>query len=409
MVCLLLLDNLDMAEGNALHCKNVRADKLEKVAQMRLTDTYIIPTYIIPSALGCVTGTLLFLSWRGMYADSTEGMVFMICASACMIFLAFIIFHYQVLLRRVLQMEASYAKTRNNLFSQFTAIKPPEDNPSQNVSQTDIIDIDPLEIVVKKNPEDSNLTNVVQLHSSQNKTASAIDPQNKIIINLQAVIKMNERSVQAYEVLARMETKNGTYKSATEIFESFNKKAEFHYLDKTILEQTVEVLDCLDKSSDLIMHINISRQTLESKTAFNKFYAILNDHVLTCNNLILEISQQQFSSLSAASRNRLFSIAELGFKLSIDNCTDYVSLMTLVEEKLVSVIKTPVTKLFEVNNKTHEHQIIAFMKKCEMDGVPFIVTHVDEGYQLQELIKYNVLYAQGFLFSAPKRPTSKAT
>lgn len=320
-----------------------------------------------------------------------------------MVLLAFILLHYQSMLRKVLKLEAAHRRNPDSLFRQFGDITQTTRSPQTPHQQTDILDIKPLEVNVKKNREESNLNNVFQLYTHEDKAAE----KNNIIINLQAVIEMRKRSVFAYEVLARMENKNGTYKSATEILENFKKKAEFHYLDKTILEQTIEVLECLDENSDLVMQINLSKQTLESKAAFTKYYALLKAHVSICDNLVIEIPQQQFYSLSGMSRNRLLSITTLGYKLSIDNCLDYVALLSLVEGKQISVIKTPITKFFEITNTVHKHKIEAFMKVCEANDVTFIVTHVDEGYQLQELIKYNVNYAQGFLFSAPKRPKSK--
>lgn len=327
----------------------------------------------------------------------------MICAAAFMVLLGFILVHYQSMLRKVLKLEANHRRNPDSLFRQFGDITQPNVNSKEQHKQTDILDIEPLEVSVKKSREESNLNNVFQLYSHEDK---AIE-KNNIIINLQAVIEMRKRSVFAYEVLARMETKNGTYKSATEILENFKRKAEFHYLDKTILEQTIEVLECLDENSDLVMQINLSKQTLESKAAFTKYFALLKAHSSISDNLVLEIPQHQFYSLSSVSRDRLFSITELGYKLSIDNCMDYVALLNLVEGKQISVIKTPITKFFEITNTVHKHKVEAFMKVCEANGVTFIVTHVDEGYQLQELIKYDVHYAQGFLFSAPKRPKSK--
>lgn len=325
-----------------------------------------------------------------------------------MVLLAFIMLHYQSMLRRVLKLEAGQARNPDSLFSQFSHAAKATTRPNMPQNQTDILDIEPLEVSVKKSPEESNLTNVFQLYTEEDRAANAASRKNNIIINLQAVIEMRKRSVFAYEVLARMENKNGTYKSASEILDNFKRKGEFHYLDKTILEQTVEVLDCLEENSDLVMQINISKQTLESKTAFTRYYALLKTHVSISNNLVLEIPQQQFFSLSSVSRERLTSITKLGFKLSIDNCLDYVGLLSLVEGKQISVIKTPITKFFEITNTVHKHKIEAFMKVCEANDVTFIVTHVDEGYQLQELIKYDVNYAQGFLFSAPKRPKSKS-
>lgn len=364
---------------------------------MRYANLYFIPSFLMPAMLGLISGIFAFLSLRATASDTMEGTLFLVCAAGSVLLLGFIFTHYHLMMSRVSKLEA-----KQHALAKAT--------PSQDLSQysyspkTDILGLDPFEIEIKKSLNESNLTNVVQLHDEADKQ---IKKNNKIIINLQAVIEMKGRSVHAYEVLARMESHNGIYKSATEIFEGFKKNSEFHYLDKTILEQTVEVLQCLDEGSDLLMHINISKQTLESKAAFAKYYTILKSNVGICNNLVLEISQQQFSELSGASHNRLLSIVDMGFKLSIDNCTNYCALSNLIEKKAVAVIKTPVTKFIEINDHNKERKIRSLMQACKDQDVPFIVTHVDEGYQLQELIRFNVLFAQGFLFSAPKRPKSK--
>jgi EAL domain-containing protein (putative c-di-GMP-specific phosphodiesterase class I) len=364
--------------------------------------------YILPPVLGAISGTVFFLTWRATYSNTMEGVIFMICASACMVLLAFILLHYQSMVRKVLKLEAGKFKNAKTMVGQASHATQADTMPGMPQNQTDILDIEPLEVSVKKSPEESNLTNVFQLYTEEDRVANAANSKNNIIINLQAVIEMRKRSVYAYEVLARMDNRNGTYKSASEILETFKRKGQFHYLDKTILEQTAEVLDCLDENSDLVMQINISKQTLESKTAFTRYYALLKAHLSISDNLVLEIPQQQFFSLSSVSRERLFSITKLGFKLSIDNCLDYVALLNLVESRQINVIKTPITKFFEITNTVHKHKIEAFMRVCEANDVTFIVTHVDEGYQLQELIKYDVNYAQGFLFSAPKRPRPKS-
>lgn len=361
---------------------------------MRYADQYLLPSF-----LGLVTGTFAFMIWRAFHAQTMEGILFMVCAGASALLLGFILTHYQSLMRRVMKLE------KNQFRRDHAAVEQKLQNPTL---KRDILGLDPLEIDIRKSTENSNLTNVVHLHKSLDRKADRTEEQNNdIIINLQAVIEMKGRSVHAYEVLARMESADGNYRNAAEILDGFKKRAEFHYLDKTVLEQTVEVLKCLDDEDDLVMHINISRQTLESKSAFEAYMLILKTHVAIHDKLVLEISQQQFAMLSGASRKRLFSIVKLGFRLSIDNCTDYAPLVHLLEHDAIAVIKTPVTRFSDVEDQATERKMIALMKLCDARKVPFIVTHVDEGYQLQELMRYNVQYAQGFLFSAPKRPQSK--
>lgn len=326
------------------------------------------------------------------------GSIFLMAASICIVMLGYVLIHSKVFLNTPAK-QGNQAQYLENVFNDLNTPKATPPTKKSWANQKDIMGLMPLKLDLTHN-------GIVPKHSTKGKALNTDDEPDNVIINLQAVIELNKRSVHSYEVLARMETSNGNYKSAREIFAGFKKKTQFQILDQNVLKQTVDVLSCLKMQNGLIMHVNISSQTLEGCSAFTRFYEVLKNHTNVCDNLVIEISQQQFSSLTRIARLRLLSIPSLGFRLSLDNCTDFARLAVLLETNKIACVKTPIMKFFEMDNAANEKQVIDIMSKCKTRGIPFIVTHVDEGYQIQQLIKYDVAFAQGFLFSAPKRPVS---
>jgi len=210
-----------------------------------------------------------------------------------------------------------------------------------------------------------------------------------------------------YEAFVRLELSNGKIANASEFLPRAIKSGIIRDIDHQMLFKVIRLLRELDRQEIKPgIFWNMSHDTLTSKKAQYAIQNLLRANSSFCSQIHAEISQTTYQNLKSGGLRKLSTLREMGLPLSIDQCTDIDLINRLIKSGMFTHIKIPTTTLigYDGNDIAFAGQEISHLAS-ELD-VKIIATHVEEEFQVMELIDQDILFGQGNLFSKP-RPVKK--
>ena len=229
--------------------------------------------------------------------------------------------------------------------------------------------------------------------------------EGNLKMHLQPIISLPERGVPGYEALARLELEEGHIIPAAEFLPMVDATNVIRDIDQEMLGQAISLLRALRrKKQSAEIFWNISLASLQSKSAFAPIKEILTANKTLAPILTIEISQTNFAGLGKKRINRLSTIRDLGFKLSIDQCTSLEAAKEITESGLFSYVKVPVSTLEQFTESETESIAGQLSILFHDTSVRIIATHIEHENQVMQLIDNDIDLAQGYLFSAARPP-----
>jgi len=220
---------------------------------------------------------------------------------------------------------------------------------------------------------------------------------------LQPIVSLPGREVPGYEALARLVLEDGTVITAPEFWAQAEKSNLVARIDRQILEQAVRLMRSQRRKKQPVeVFWNVSPATLRFKQTFAPVLEILQANKLLARTLIAEMSQDDFESLSRTQLKNLTKIHELGFRLSLDHCTNIESVRNITASGLFSFVKVPVSILEQFAGRETEHFAERLAALFHDNPVRLIASGVEQERQVMKLIDHDILLAQGGLFSPPR-------
>ncbi len=237
---------------------------------------------------------------------------------------------------------------------------------------------------------------------------SGLIDNGQLKMYLQPLVTLPERTVPGYEAFARLELDEDTIIPASEFLPKAVSTKVIGAIDREILEQAIVLLRSLRrKKQNAEVFWNISPATLQSKSAFALIKETLAANTALGPFLVAEISQNDFAEFGKKQQSRLSAIRELGFKLSLDQCTSLESAEWIAASGMFSYIKVPVSTLEQYAETETENiggQLTSLFHETD---IRLIATHVEHENQVMQLIDNDIGLAQGNLFSVPRPPKAE--
>ncbi len=280
--------------------------------------------------------------------------------------------------------------------------EPSEQEGFDKVESTDTSNI--IHLDTAKRGETHNET-LEKSAANTNQSGMDADPLTSLEIHIQPIVSMTDRNVIAYEALARMKDEVGNLMPASEFMKRYEHSQEFTQLDAIMIEKAVSMARSIRRQSqEARFYINLSWHTINEDGAFSSFMKMLEANEILNENICFEVSQEDFERLGKEKQQRLREILDLGFKMTLDNCRDISSAISILRHKMFSSIKLSVEMLEQIEAMEQYNPDIEILEIASAAGVDLIVTHVERDHQLLKLIDHDVFYGQGNYFSEPKVP-----
>jgi cyclic-di-GMP phosphodiesterase TipF (flagellum assembly factor) len=227
----------------------------------------------------------------------------------------------------------------------------------------------------------------------------------RIEIHLQPIVTLPQRKVRTYEVLTRLRSGDGRLLPAAEFLPVAEQRNLIARLDTLQVIRSFQILRRLTaRNRDIGLVVNISARSLADTGFFREFSAFLSQNRQLADLVQFEFTQAAVREMGPLEAESLSALAEYGFRFSLDNVTDLrMDVRTLVDrgfrtikvsvDRLLGRVPTPAGDIHPADLAGH----------LQRQGVTLVVDRIETEAQVIDLLDYDVRFAQGFLFSAPRQ------
>ena len=225
---------------------------------------------------------------------------------------------------------------------------------------------------------------------------------DRVKMYLQPIVSLPGREVPAYEVLASVAQEDGKRIPATELA-GVNSKELLPKVDQAMLKQAIGLLRKLKRERQTIdLYWNISKASLNLVRHLEAIADIFNANRNLLSHLVVEISLDDYTSLTKKQMSALAKLRELGAGLAIERCEDVEASIRAIETGMFSHIKFPADMMEHYVGEDTESEGQKLAEAARNHPIRVIASHVEQEHQVLSLIDVDVELAQGLLFSEPK-------
>src|SRR5262249_20918310 len=233
---------------------------------------------------------------------------------------------------------------------------------------------------------------------------SAVD-ENRIDIYLQPMVTLPQRKVRFYEAMTRLRDDNDQILPAGDFIGVAETAGLVGRIDHMVMLRCVQVLRRLMvRNKDVGVFCNVAAATLANSSIFSQCLDFLEANRAIAPSLVLEFKQATLRSLSATESEHLASLAQRGYRFSIDNVTDLRFEPRELADRGVRFIKVPAALLLDPRQTSssdiHPSDLSDLLGRF---GIDLIAERIEGERAVVDLLDYDVRFGQGFLF-APPRP-----
>ena len=228
--------------------------------------------------------------------------------------------------------------------------------------------------------------------------------ENRIDIFLQPMVTLPQRKVRFYEAVAQLRDKKDQFIPAEEFIGAAESSGLIGRIDHVVMLRCVGVLRRLMmRNKDVSVFCNVAASTLANATTFSQYLDFLEANRALASSLVLEFKQAAFRSLGLTEAENLASLAQLGYRFSIDHVTDLQIEPRELADRGVRFIKVPAALLLDPKlasaSDIHPSDLSDLLGRF---GIDLIAERIEAERAVIDLLDYDVRFGQGFLFSPPR-------
>ena len=227
---------------------------------------------------------------------------------------------------------------------------------------------------------------------------------NRVDLYLQPVVSLPQRKLRFYEALSRLRSEDGSIIMPAQYIRIAAPAGLMSVVDNLLLFRCVQVVRRLtQRHRDVGVFCNISGHTLTDSEFFPQFLDFMHHHRDLAGQIIFEFSQESVLAASASEEANLRYLANLGFRLSMDQVTkldlDFAKLKRLGFQFLKVRATTLISGMKDAGAAVAAED---FKNLLSRNGVNLIAERVEDEKTVVQLLEYNVDFGQGYLFGEPR-------
>ena len=218
----------------------------------------------------------------------------------------------------------------------------------------------------------------------------------------QPLMHITTRTISHYETLLRLPTETGVLRP-----ESF-LPAAFRFglmpdIDRWVLKRVVQALAELTPSMPgLKLSTNLSGFAFEDEGLADYLKAVLKDHGIEGDRLILEITEQLAVRFAASTDRQLAMLRDLGCELAIDDFGSGYSSFTYLKRLPVDFLKIDGAFIKNLaRDKVDQAMVRMVGEVARAAGIETVAEYVNSAATFELLAKYGIDYAQGYYIGKP--------
>jgi cyclic-di-GMP phosphodiesterase TipF (flagellum assembly factor) len=227
---------------------------------------------------------------------------------------------------------------------------------------------------------------------------------NRIDLYLQPVVTLPQRKVRYYEAVSRLRTEDGEQLVPPDYLGVAESGGLMPMLDNLMLFRCVQVVRRLSgKNREVGVFCNIAGSTLTDAEFFPQFSDFLAANKAIAPSLIFEFAQESVRAMGPIEREALATLAQLGFRFSMDHVTDLNMPPRELAEQGFRFVKIPAALLLDrAASAAADIHAADLSNLLFRYGLELVAERIENESTVVDLLDYDVRYGQGFLFSPPK-------
>ena len=233
---------------------------------------------------------------------------------------------------------------------------------------------------------------------------SAVD-ESRIDIYLQPLVTLPQRKVRYYEAVSRLRDEKDQVLAAEDFIGVAEAAGLIGRIDHMVMLRCVQVLRRLMVRNKVVgIFCNVAAATLSNTSTFSQCLDFLDANRALAPSFVLEFKQATFRRLGPTESEHLASLAQRGYRFSIDHVTDMRLEPRELADRGVRFIKVPAELLLDPKQGSasdiHPSDLSDLLGRF---GIDLIAERIEGERAVVDLLDYDVRFGQGFLF-APPRP-----
>jgi len=243
---------------------------------------------------------------------------------------------------------------------------------------------------------------------NQTQTLAAIRgavEENRLDIYLQPLVTLPQRKVRYYEAVTRLRDDKDQVLAAEDFISVAEGAGLIGRVDHMVMLRCVQVLRRLMvRNKEVGVFCNVAASTLANTATFSQCLDFLDANRALAPSFVLEFKRATFRNLGPTETEHLASLAQRGYRFSIDHVTDLRFEPRELADRGVRFIKVPAALLLDPKQSStadiHPSDLSDLLGRF---GIDLIAEKIEGERAVVDLLDYDVRFGQGFLF-APPRP-----
>jgi cyclic-di-GMP phosphodiesterase TipF (flagellum assembly factor) len=226
----------------------------------------------------------------------------------------------------------------------------------------------------------------------------------RIDLYLQPIVTLPQRKVRYYEALSRLRAENGDVAAAAEFIDAAEAAGLMAAIDNLALFRSVQVArGLMRKGRDIGMFCNMAGATLADVAFLPQLTEFIDANPTLCSALVFEFTQRTVRALGPMEQESLASLAERGFRFSMDQVTDLRIEPRQLSERGFRFVKVPASLLLSqasaADSDIHPADLSNLLGR---HGIELIAGGIESEGTVVDVLDFGARYGQGFLFSPPR-------
>ncbi len=227
--------------------------------------------------------------------------------------------------------------------------------------------------------------------------------EDRIDLFLQPVVSLPQRRHRYYECFSRIRDDNGAMVLPEQYIAVAEREGLIGAIDNMLLFRCVQLVRKAQRNKRNVgFFCNISAQTLADTTFFGEFISFLAENPDLAPNLHFEFAQADIASLTRQMADHLRQLGELGYRFSLDQVRRLDLNFDAVSGRFFRFIKVDEATLKSYIDERGAGAFDKLKDTLNRNAIDLIVEKVEDEASLVELLDYDIDFAQGFLFGAPR-------
>ena len=226
---------------------------------------------------------------------------------------------------------------------------------------------------------------------------------NRVDLYLQPIVTLPQRKVRYYEALARLRDDDGALLTPEDFLDHAEAAGLLPAIDNLMVFRCVQVVRRLStKNREVGLFCNMSASTLANARVFKELSDFLEANRVLAPYLVFEFTQDAVRGLGPIEEECVASLADLGFRFSMDHVTDLRMEPRELAERGFRFVKVPASLLLARAAPQGDIHPADFSDLLGRFGIDLIAERIESEGTVVDLLDYDVRFGQGFLFSPPR-------